>query len=622
MIVYGGFRYLLGSSMGDVAAGKTIVLDAIIGLLLTLGAYTILNTINPNTLEMPEIKLGYINPSLYGEGEGMAEPIRVGGGQSCRCSRIPQGINESSVLKVPCYRQYDSAWGALPYGANLLPAGETMQCDHSYSPTLTACARGTQDQDHSCMKTLGEGGCGPASLAVVMGYYGVQVNGHLITPADTAAYAVRSCLRPQNGGTTSMCSPRFSEQYPGFTCSGQGGGAKATTAAQEIRAGHPVIFHCGHCNVTKQNGEIASGSVGDGHYMVLTGVNETGTIFSVHDVGHEGGTAAIAISGEEVNSGRVGIYLIRPRTQVAVPGAAGRCTGTGTSTASLGSVRGNVTFKTFTYCHGGEARCAPSDASPPRGWIANQAWVMIPQRLVGTHGATIRLYIFLHGHNTGHDPSHIRGVPHDNHVQMMLAALQRADPAKNIVIVGSHWMGGPTMTGPENARVPTGDPMFMGNFDAQEFYDAAVQKLRAELPGVIIRDVSVGGHSASVCASPGPLTKAFNAHLPGEYGFVMYDGCMGDVVRPASIYPRGKPLLINPDATGMGGDHDRVNITNRGWGLVPFQQGALTCPAYIPAGVQCFKHPTEAWWSFVTHYGHGPSVPPMTDLAFRALYGP
>lgn len=59
MIVYGGFRYLLGSAMDDVSAGKTIIQDAIIGLLLVFGSYFILSTVNPNTLSL---KLPNIQP--------------------------------------------------------------------------------------------------------------------------------------------------------------------------------------------------------------------------------------------------------------------------------------------------------------------------------------------------------------------------------------------------------------------------------------------------------------------------------------------------------------------------------------------------------------------------------
>jgi hypothetical protein len=49
MVVYGGFRYLFGASVGSVSAGKDIIRDALIGMLIVLGAYTILATVNPAT---------------------------------------------------------------------------------------------------------------------------------------------------------------------------------------------------------------------------------------------------------------------------------------------------------------------------------------------------------------------------------------------------------------------------------------------------------------------------------------------------------------------------------------------------------------------------------------------
>ncbi len=641
MIVYGGFRYLLGSAFGDIATGKQIVLDAILGLLLALGAYMILNTINPNTLEMPEIKLGYIEPSYYGEGEGANEPIRIGGGTSCRCSPIPQGINEASVLKVPCYRQYDSTWGALPFGANLLPAGESMSCTAqgiSYSATLPACSSSAR-QNSSCQGTLGQGGCGPSSLAVVMAYYGVQKNGHLVTPFDAAQYVVRSCLRPLNSGTASVCSPRFSQEYPGFTCTGQGGGNKAERAAQEIRAGRPVVFHCGRCNVTKGSGNIASGSVGGGHYMVLTGVNVTGNIFSVHDVGHEGATAAVAISGDEIDSARVGIYMIRPTTQVATPTAAPRCTATGGGRrwGGSGSTQ-TVELWPFTYCPGtGEGTCT-------RGWDPDKAWIMYPTRLLTAEHPQIRLYIYIHGNN--HDVDSTT----DNHTRLLRNSLQKALTNKDIVIAAPHWYGE--------------DNTYMHGFNLEKFHTKAVATIRAKMPRATILDVVVGGHSAATCG--GTLKQALHNNRPvltPARGFVVYDGCPSDgdsriyngrtvpigsplprgagaadsSVNGQNFSPHGIALIVGPDAVGMGiessardpvsgvAPRDRISASRTSWG---FNSTPMTrCPPSVPmGGVECYGHPTETaqdneWAEIVTHQDHASNVETITDIAFRAFYG-
>lgn len=57
MVVYGGFRYLVGASIGDIQAGKKIIIDALMGMLIVLGAYMILNTVNPDTVNFKALSL-------------------------------------------------------------------------------------------------------------------------------------------------------------------------------------------------------------------------------------------------------------------------------------------------------------------------------------------------------------------------------------------------------------------------------------------------------------------------------------------------------------------------------------------------------------------------------------
>ncbi|MFH1621132.1 MAG: pilin [Patescibacteria group bacterium] len=66
MIVYGGFRYILGSSMGSVTRGKEIIKDALIGLMLIFGTYTILATLNQNLVEPKSLAVESVNPVLLG----------------------------------------------------------------------------------------------------------------------------------------------------------------------------------------------------------------------------------------------------------------------------------------------------------------------------------------------------------------------------------------------------------------------------------------------------------------------------------------------------------------------------------------------------------------------------
>ncbi|MBU2613532.1 pilin [Patescibacteria group bacterium] len=64
MFVYGGFRYMFGSAFGDIKRGKEIMIDAGVGLLLVLGSYTILWTVNPATLELKRLEVFMINKQL------------------------------------------------------------------------------------------------------------------------------------------------------------------------------------------------------------------------------------------------------------------------------------------------------------------------------------------------------------------------------------------------------------------------------------------------------------------------------------------------------------------------------------------------------------------------------
>jgi N-acetyl-anhydromuramyl-L-alanine amidase AmpD len=62
MVIYGGFRYLVGSAAGSVKRGKTIIIDALAGVIITLGAFLILQTINPQTLNLDAVKIPFIVP--------------------------------------------------------------------------------------------------------------------------------------------------------------------------------------------------------------------------------------------------------------------------------------------------------------------------------------------------------------------------------------------------------------------------------------------------------------------------------------------------------------------------------------------------------------------------------
>lgn len=82
MVVWGGFRYLLGSAnIGNVQRGKEIIRDAVVGMLLVIGAFVILNTVNPQTVALRDLDLSQI----IGQGAALDRAASGAGAQSVEC---------------------------------------------------------------------------------------------------------------------------------------------------------------------------------------------------------------------------------------------------------------------------------------------------------------------------------------------------------------------------------------------------------------------------------------------------------------------------------------------------------------------------------------------------------
>jgi hypothetical protein len=73
MIVYGGFMFILGQTMASVSRGKSIIYDALIGLILMLSAYTLLHLVNPQTTALKPIGLERVKPDPFNDYMGANE---------------------------------------------------------------------------------------------------------------------------------------------------------------------------------------------------------------------------------------------------------------------------------------------------------------------------------------------------------------------------------------------------------------------------------------------------------------------------------------------------------------------------------------------------------------------
>ncbi|MCE9586161.1 hypothetical protein K8R04_02485 [Candidatus Uhrbacteria bacterium] len=70
MVVYGGFLYLVGSAgVGSIQRGKQIITDAIMGMVITLAAFAILNTVNPATTNLKVLNIPFVETDVWASGE-------------------------------------------------------------------------------------------------------------------------------------------------------------------------------------------------------------------------------------------------------------------------------------------------------------------------------------------------------------------------------------------------------------------------------------------------------------------------------------------------------------------------------------------------------------------------
>jgi hypothetical protein len=97
MVVYGGFHYILGTTLSSVSKGRQIIRDAIIGLVLAFSAYTILTVLNPATTTLDAINISYITqqPHLTSvPSDSYFNALRAEGNAT-----IPDGLGSSGQLE-------------------------------------------------------------------------------------------------------------------------------------------------------------------------------------------------------------------------------------------------------------------------------------------------------------------------------------------------------------------------------------------------------------------------------------------------------------------------------------------------------------------------------------------
>ena len=108
MFIYGAFLYLIGTAIESIRSGKQIMTDAVVGMLLVLGAYLILSTINPATVSLNALTVTPVEPIPldYMAGNrnapGTLAEVGVLPGNACTRQMSDEKTNEQGeVIRAP-----------------------------------------------------------------------------------------------------------------------------------------------------------------------------------------------------------------------------------------------------------------------------------------------------------------------------------------------------------------------------------------------------------------------------------------------------------------------------------------------------------------------------------------
>jgi hypothetical protein len=238
IILVQGVRIITSSGNSETTGeGYKKIGQAIVGLFIAWGSFIILYTVNPQLVEFNPIRVKIVERQEFDVSPSYEEETEL--------------INMPNTGNVPYFGQYDRRWAQLKPGDLPEWPFDTTQCNK--------------------LGTIQSRGCGPSSLAMVLAYLGKDV---------TVTQAAKFSLGCSGAMSTSLVqkswqqSPWSDLKFEAYVNKNRA----LELAAQNI----PIIMNCHPC----------VGSTGDGrtktypgHYMVITGSDDGGKTFNIHDPG-------------------------------------------------------------------------------------------------------------------------------------------------------------------------------------------------------------------------------------------------------------------------------------------------------------------------------------------------
>jgi|GEM_PF-2865819 len=217
MIMVGGFIWIAaGGEAGRIGQAKTMISGAVIGLILTVGSYVALQTINPNLVSFNALKIKVVAPT----------PLINSDNVSTDLTSTDLSTPDNGTGSVPLYKQYKYT---APYGS---------------------C---------SGKSTIASSGCGPTSAAMVISSYGKSVD-----PPTMAGIFADNGFRVCGQGTAYAA---FTDQSTLGQFGMTGNQVDQDAMMALLKQNKPIV--------AAMSPSIFTSS---GHFIVLTGVDSDGNI--------------------------------------------------------------------------------------------------------------------------------------------------------------------------------------------------------------------------------------------------------------------------------------------------------------------------------------------------------
>lgn len=236
MLTVAGFRWLTaGGNTGKIGESKKMIFNAIIGLLIAAGAYTILQTINPRLLELhlpliPKIKtINYLGITTCDGYENLPD-----------CESNPIGLNSGISAVAPVGY---SGNGCMWNGSDCVQAGQRADGDLGGNCLKISDQYSCNTPNLKCVATAGFHLCTDGSANSVCGN-GQENDG--CQPGLTCGKDIKTWWKSGSTSIASICYKLGENQPQGTPCSGAKPKVINGVTINECATG---VCEAGHCTI-------------------------------------------------------------------------------------------------------------------------------------------------------------------------------------------------------------------------------------------------------------------------------------------------------------------------------------------------------------------------------------